>query len=174
VEAQTVHVPCGTELDLGATAKALAADDGARAILESTGSPVLVSLGGDIAVAGDPPAGGWPVLLADDHRTPVTAGGEIVHLAAGGLATSSTTVRRWSRGGRELHHILDPRTGEPVEPWWRTVTVAAGSCVEANTASTAGIVWRKEALKHLTAWRLPARLVAADGAIFRVGGWPEA
>ena len=67
-EDRTVTVPPGVELDLGATAKALAADRAATAVAELTGSGVLVSLGGDIAVAGDPPAGGWSIRIADDHK----------------------------------------------------------------------------------------------------------
>ena len=53
--------------------------------------------------------------------------GPDVALATGGLATSSTTVRRWRAGGAELHHIVDPRTGLPAAEVWRTVTVAAGT-----------------------------------------------
>src|SRR2546430_285215 len=84
----------------------------ARAALEAAGpgAGVLVSLGGDIAVAGVAPAGGWVVQLSEDSGAPIREGAEAVTIASGGLATSSTTVRRWQRGGVELHHILDPRT----------------------------------------------------------------
>ena len=139
-ERRLLCLPAGTELDLGATAKALAADRAARAAAARTGSGVLVSLGGDIAVSGPGPDGGWPVLIADDHRAPLDSGGPVVAIATGGLATSSTIVRRWRAGSVELHHIVDPRTGRPAESVWRTATVAAASCVDANTASTAAIV----------------------------------
>ncbi len=65
-----MRVPAGVELDLGATAKALAADRAAAAVSEATGAGVLVGLGGDVAVAGEPPEGGWPVRIADDHAAP--------------------------------------------------------------------------------------------------------
>src|SRR5690348_11711692 len=93
----------GTELDLGATAKAWAADRIARAAHEATGCGVLVSLGGDLAVAGEAPDAGWPVLVTEDHRSR-NAAGQTVAIRDGGLATSSTSVRRWRAGGAELHH----------------------------------------------------------------------
>jgi len=71
-----------------------------------------------------------------------------------------------------VHHIVDPRTGDVATPCWRTVTVAAGSCVDANTAGTAAIVLGPAAPRWLTDRALPARLVADDGAIALVAGWP--
>jgi thiamine biosynthesis lipoprotein len=96
----------------------------------------------------------------------------VVRMHGGGLATSSTAVRRWRRGGRAYHHVLDPRTGLPAEPVWRTVTVAAANCVDANSASTAAIVRGRRAADWLAALRLPSRLVDAAGAVLRVAGWP--
>jgi thiamine biosynthesis lipoprotein len=170
-ERSTVRLRPGTELDLGATAKALASDSIAAAVHEATGSGVLVSLGGDVAVAGDAPDGGWPVRVADDHRGDGT-GGETVAIRDGGLATSSTTVRRWRAGAREVHHIVDPATGSPVPEAWRTVTVAAGTCIDANTAATAAIVRGADAPAWLESLGLAARLVRPDGAVVRTGGWP--
>lgn len=167
----TVRVPAGTMLDLGATAKALAADRAARAIHAATGTPVLVSLGGDIALAGPAPAAGWPVRVSDDHRRQ-GPGDEVVEIRDGGLATSSTAARRWGPRG-SLHHIMDPRTGAPAPEAWRTVSVAARTCLEANVASTAAIVRGRAAPGWLAARGLPARLVAPDGAVTRVAGWPE-
>jgi FAD:protein FMN transferase len=171
VDARTrsVRIPAAVELDLGATAKAFAADRIAARISDATGAHVLVSLGGDLAVHGAPP-GGWPVLVTDDHRH--RAAGQVVAISAGGLATSSTTVRRWRRGGRDLHHIVDPATGEPAAEHWRTVSVAAATCVDANTASTAAILRGPDAPAWLAARSLPARLVAADGGVVHVAGWP--
>jgi thiamine biosynthesis lipoprotein len=167
LDGRTLRLPPGVLLDLGATAKALAADRAARAA--ATG--VLVNLGGDIALAGPAPEGGWPIGLADGHRDEA---GATVALSAGGLATSSTTQRRWRRGGRELHHVLDPRTGEPAPAVWRTVSVAAATCVEANTASTAALVLGEDAPAWLESRGLAARLVRADGAVTGTWGWPLA
>jgi len=172
-ERRIVRLPVGTELDLGATAKALAADRAARAAALRTGAGVLVSLGGDIAVDGPIPDGGWPVLIADDHRARLDGPGPVVAIASGGLATSSTHVRRWRAGTTELHHIVDPRSGRPADAAWRTVSVAAASCVDANTASTAAIVLGRSAPAWLAARGLSARLVEAGGGVVAVGGWPE-
>jgi thiamine biosynthesis lipoprotein len=169
----TVRMPRGVEIDLGATAKALAADRSAFAVAELTGSGVLVSLGGDIAIAGAAPTGGWPIFVTDDHRSTHGADGQTIALEAGGLATSSTTVRRWIAGGGDHHHILDPRSGLSADEIWRTVSVAAPTCVEANVASTAAIVRGEGALPWLEELGLPARLVSRDGAVATVAGWPE-
>jgi thiamine biosynthesis lipoprotein len=171
-ERRSIRIPSGVELDLGATAKALAADRAATAAANRTGVGILVSLGGDIAVAGPVPLGGWPVRIADDHRASLDGPGPVVGLGSGGLATSSVTVRRWRGGEHELHHILDPRTGRPASSCWRTASVAAPSCVDANTASTAAVLLGEAALEWLAERRLPARLVAVSGEAVCVGGWP--
>jgi len=168
-----VRVPPGIEVDLGATAKALAADRAAGAAFRATGSSVLVNLGGDIAVAGPAPGGGgWPILVTDDHRAPSVADGQVVAIAAGGLATSSTTVRRWRTSGGVAHHVVDPETGRSATEVWRTVSVAALSCVAANTASTAAIVVGEDAPRLLARLGVAARLVRPDGRVVAVGGWP--
>jgi thiamine biosynthesis lipoprotein len=174
--AGTVRIPAGTALDLGATAKALAVDRAATAIAAATAAGVLVNVGGDLAAAGPLPPAGWPVRLTDDStredvRTPGRTG-PVIRLHGGGLATSSTAVRRWRRAGRSYHHVLDPRTGLPVEPVWRTVTVTAASCVDANTASTAAVVRGRGSPEWLAGLGLPSRLVDAAGAVHRVAGWP--
>jgi thiamine biosynthesis lipoprotein len=170
--AATVHLRRGAELDLGATAKSWAADRLARAALDATGSAVLVSLGGDVAVAGQPPEGGWPILVTDDSRAQA-ATGQTVSIREGGLATSSTTVRRWRAGQIEMHHIVNPRNGTPAEACWRTVSVAAQSCLEANTAATAAIVLGSRALAWLEERSICARLVRTDGNVQTTGGWPS-
>ena len=172
-ERRTVRARRGVELDLGATAKALAADRIAARLAAAAGCGVLVSLGGDVAVAGASPAAGWCVLVSDDHSAPLAADGQRVTITSGGLATSSTTVRRWRTDRGEMHHLLDPRTGLPARTRWRTVTVAAQSCVDANVASTAALVLGDAAVAWLGRRSLPARLVRRDGMVTTVGGWPE-
>jgi thiamine biosynthesis lipoprotein ApbE len=175
LDGRTLTMPAGVRLDLGATAKAWAADRSAAKIAARTGGGVLVSLGGDIAVAGPPPDTGWQIRVQDVTGLPGDPpAGPYARIAIrdGGLATSSTAARRWRRGGDVLHHILDPRTGLPAEPVWRTVSVAAGSCADANAASTAAIIRGRRALGWLAQLGLPARLVDATGAVFTVAGWP--
>ncbi|MCD9875705.1 FAD:protein FMN transferase [Streptomyces guryensis] len=171
--ARRLRLPPGTALDLGATAKALAADRAAHRAAEVTGCGVLVNLGGDLSAAGQAPPGGWRIAIADDHAAPDTANRPTVSITGGGLATSGTTVRTWRRGGRRLHHIVDPATGDIPAPVWRTVSVAAVSCVAANTAATEAVVLGERALGRLRRAGLPARLVRVDGTVERVCGWPE-
>jgi len=168
-----VQLAGGAQLDLGATAKAWAADRCAEIIAAKADSGVLVSLGGDIAVAGPAPADGWRVRVTDDHAAGPQAPGQTVTIRSGGLATSSTTVRTWALGGRRVHHIIDPATGEPARSCWRTVSVAAGSCVDANTASTAAIIRGEAAVSWLRDAGLPARLVREDGSAQTTAGWPR-
>ncbi|MGW5774404.1 FAD:protein FMN transferase [Streptomyces longwoodensis] len=165
-------LPPGTRLDLGATAKARTADRAARQAAAATGCGVLVGLGGDLAVAGPAPEGGWRIALADDHAQSVTEQSPAVAVTGGALATSGIRVRTWLRGGRTLHHIVDPHTGEPAPPVWRTVTVTAATCADANTASTAAIVLGERAVHWLRSTGLPVRLVGLDGTVVRLGGWP--
>jgi len=174
---RTLVLPRGIELDVGATAKALAADRAATKIAAELGTGALVSLAGDVSVAGRSPAGGWLITIGDDHSEPrphhLTGADTTVQITSGGLATSGTTRRRWRSGGQLRHHIIDPRTGQCAPPLWRTVSVAAGNCVDANTASTAAIILGAAAPQWLAAAGVPARLVTHTGEIRTVAGWPE-
>ncbi len=172
---QAARVPDGVVLDLGATAKALAADRAAGHIAAQAGCGVLVNLGGDIRVAGPPPAGGWHIGIADDAGPdglpPGSRPAHAVIITAGGLATSSPMVRAWRRGTADLHHIVRPGTGLPARTCWQAVSVAAASCVDANAASTASIIRGERAPRWLASLSLPARLVRQDGTVLTVGGW---
>ncbi len=171
-EAGTVRVPAGVSVDLGATAKALACDRAAEAAGEAAGCGVLVSLGGDIAIAGPAPIEGWRVRVTDDHRADTSAPGQWISLRSGGLATSSTAVRRWRNAAGHAHHLVDPATGNSAASVWRTVSVTAATCLDANTASTATIIRGERALRWLDSLGLPSRLVAVDGTVAHVAGWP--
>ncbi len=168
---RTVTLPAGTKLDLGATAKALAADRAALAIGDRLGCGVLVSLGGDVAVAGPAPEGGFVVGVADRCTSAEPA--EVITLRSGGLASSGIGMRRWRLGRQDVHHIVNPRTGLPAETCWRTATVAASSCVQANGASTAAVVRGTSAVAWLEDLGLPARLVRLDGWVTSTSAWPR-
>ncbi|MCU1503750.1 MAG: thiamine biosynthesis protein, partial [Ilumatobacteraceae bacterium] len=160
-------------IDLGATAKGLAADRAAVRASRACGGGVLLSLGGDIAVAGEAPPEGWVVGVADSHRTAFADADQAVVLWTGGLATSSVTVRSWRRGDETHHHVIDPSTGRSTTGPWRTVTVAALSCVAANVSSTAAIVLGDDAAPWLVERGHAARLVPVSGPVQRLNGWPE-
>lgn len=168
----SIRIPRGVRLDLGATAKAWAADRAAAAAARSTGCSVLVGIGGDIATCGPAPASGWRIRVTDDHRSPLSAPGQTVSILGGGLATSSTAVRRWSHNGHTMHHVIDPRTGSPARTIWRTVSVAAADCTEANIAATAALIRGEAAPGWLERQGMHARLVPWEGSTVTVGGWP--
>ncbi len=180
LDGRSLRMPPGIKLDFGATAKGLGADWAARAAIAAAGrGGVLVSLGGDVAAGGEPPQGGWPVLIADEHRqitrsTLDDAPTQLVRLPAGAIATSSTTGRQWWRAGKKMHHIVNPRTGQPTTGPWRTVSVTAATCAEANAAATAAIVSGDGAAAWLAARHMPARLVSHVGTVLHVSGWPDA
>lgn len=168
-----VKVPAGCALDLGATGKAWASDLVARTIADELGCDLVVSLGGDVRLDGPDEAAPrtWPVSVTEipgdrNHE-------ELVWVTGGGLATSSTTSRRWRHGAQEHHHLIDPRTGSPTTGVWRTVTATGPTCVAANTATTAALVLGQRAVPWLEERGVCARLVARDGSVARVGKWPD-
>lgn len=177
LDADTLTLPAGLSLDLGASAKAVAADLAAAEVHRRLGCGVLVSLGGDLASAGPGPQdkqseakpGQWQILVQDLPADPA----QHISLAPGfALATSSTQKRRWLHQGTQVHHILDPRFGLPAEPVWRSVTVAAPTCLEANAFSTGAIVRGFKALEWFRTQGISARFVDSSGRVATTGGWP--
>jgi FAD:protein FMN transferase len=168
----TVRVPEGVVLDLGATAKAFAADLAANVIFDQLNCGVLVNLGGDIAVAGPAPDAGWRIGVDDGTGVDGSVREQCVAVEAGGIATSCPAVRSWRRGEQDLHHILVPATGRPAEIYWSSVSVAAATCFDANTASTASIIRGHSALSWLHTLGLPARLTRRGDDVVTTGGWP--
>jgi thiamine biosynthesis lipoprotein ApbE len=183
--ARLLWLPPRTHLDLSATARAWAVDRCAGRLAGTLGCGVLVGLGGDIAVAGQVPAGGWRIRVQDVAPLPVReprpkagparpagSASTVVAIHDGGLSTSSRSARRWRVD--PLHYILDPRGGMPAAPFWRTVSVAAATCMFASAASAAAMIRGRHAKEWLASLRLPARLVALDGRVHTVAGWPAA
>jgi len=128
-----------------------------------------------VSVAGDLPGAapdGRPWAVAVSER-PGAAAESLVALTEGGLATSSTQVRRWTSGGVRRHHLLDPRTGLPAEGPWRTVTAVGRDCLAANAATTAALVLGADAVDWLREHDVAARLVGRDGVVCTTGDWPD-
>jgi len=162
-----VRIPVCTALDLGATGKAWAADLVATAYERNLCGSAVISVGGDLRIA-NPDGTPWTVAVSERPDAEPT----LVRLDSGGMATSSTQVRRWTRAGTRRHHVIDPRTGLPATERWRTVTATGPTCIAANTASTAAIVLGDAAPEWLAGRSVSARLVAHDGAVRPVGAWP--
>jgi thiamine biosynthesis lipoprotein len=167
-----VRIPRGVRLDLGSSAKALAVDRAAARITGQLDIGVLVSVGGDVAAAGPPPPQGWAIGIAVDSSTPSDQVDQVVAIRCGGLASSSTAVRRWRVGADTFHHIVDPSTGNCSPPYWTLVSATGASCVDANTVTTAAVVWGAQAIERLRSFDQAVRLMRKDGEIFTLGGWP--
>jgi thiamine biosynthesis lipoprotein len=170
LDGDRLWMPAGTQLDLGATAKAVASDWCAAAVADQLDTGVLVSLGGDIATAGNGPEGGWQITVQDvpDDRP------QQITLADGAAAATSSTVRRtWHRDGTAMHHLVDPATALPATGPWRSVTVVAESCARANTVTTAALVKGSAAVAWLRSTGLPARLVSHGGSPTSLNQWPQ-
>jgi thiamine biosynthesis lipoprotein len=148
--------PPGVRLDLNGVVKALAADEA----LDLLSGPGFVAAGGDVAVRGSA-----VVALPD---------GDTIRVGGGGIATSGSTKRRWSRNGHVQHHLIDPATGRPSRSRWREVTVAAGSCFAADVAAKVAFLLDGDGPAWLEARALPARLAAGDGAVVETSRWREA
>jgi thiamine biosynthesis lipoprotein len=134
--------PPGTLLDLNGVVKSLAAD----AALDLIDGDGFVSAGGDVAARGGAVVG--------------LPGGGSVLLHDGGVATSGSTKRRWTRGGELQHHLIDPRTGRPARSRWDEVTVAAGSCVSADVAAKAAFLLSDDGPAWLDECGLAGRFLA--------------
>lgn len=130
-----VVLPTGVRIDAGGIGKGLAADLTATQAVASGATSALVSLGGDLRVAGEPPVGGWEVEV--DHHLADPAR---INLRAGALATSSVLRRRWATPRGTAHHTIDPRTGESSTGDAVAVSVVAGEAWWAEALSTAILV----------------------------------
>jgi FAD:protein FMN transferase len=142
-DGRTVRVPPGVGLDPGALGKGLAADLVADELLAAGAAGVLVNVGGDLRVGGEPPEGeGWTIGLQLQWGRPCRW-----VLADGGIATSSSQRRRWSVAGQTRHHLIDPSSGRPLEDPPATVSVVAGQAWWAEAAATAiavgGLSWAR-------------------------------
>ena len=150
----------GVRLDLGGIGKGYAAERAAEIL--GVAGPCLVNAGGDVATRG----GSWTIGVetADEPLT--------LELSASyALATSGRDRRRWTRGGRELHHLIDPRTGAPAESDLVRVTVVAPDAIEAEVAAKSLFLAGADvAVGEANATGTPAVLVTEDGRTLIAGG----
>ncbi len=172
---RTVAVPPGVHLDLGATAKALAADRAADRIADALGCGVLVNLGGDVAVSGSAP----DRRVGRRHRRrrarrSADAVDQVVHpLTPAAWPRPGPRRGRGYADGRTVHHIVDPWTGDPAAPVWSLVSTAGGQlrggqCLEHGRGGVGD-----DAVGTWPDLGVPARLVAPTGSVVHVGDWPR-
>lgn len=126
-----VELPAGVGIDLGGIAKGWTVDRVAVSL--ATHGPVLVDAGGDIRAIGMPGGEPWPVAVQDPFDE--TRDCAVLALNGGAVATSSIGRRRWQRNGQTMHHLIDPRTGQPSDSDLHTVTVLADTAEEAEVSA---------------------------------------
>lgn len=161
-----VRLPDGVQVDPGGLGKGLAADLVATAAVDLGAAGAMVSIGGDLRVAGTPPAQGWEVEL--DHHVVAPAR---VNVLDGAVATSTTLRRRWRTTGGEAHHVIDPRTGRPSTGELVACSVVAAEAWWAEAVATALLVgWGEPGTHDL----LDGLLVDAGALLTHADGHQEA
>lgn len=147
-------LPPGMEIDLGGICKEYAVDRAAMAITAAADCPALVNFGGDLRTTRAKAAGRWAVAI--ESLDPGKASGGLLQIGEGAIATSGDAKRFLLKAGKRYSHILDPRTGWPVENPPRSITVAARTCVQAGTLSTLAMLLGPDAEAFLKAEKAEA------------------
>lgn len=164
VAGHAIRLPAGMTIDAGGIGKGLAADLAVAHALESGAHGAMASIGGDVAMSGRPPEGGWTVRV----ECPVPDDGLVgtIAVSGGGVATSSTRSRRWWHDGAEQHHVIDPWTGAPsaTDLWSVTVVARSGWLAEAH-ATAALLAGSDHVIDYLDSNLLSGVAVVDDGRV---------
>ncbi len=133
-----ILLPPGMSLDLGGIAKGWIAEQ-AAIILSDFSSVCAVNAGGDMFLVGLPEGQDkWPVAIEDPLQPEIDI--TTIRVDPGAVATSSVAKRVWKQGERSRHHLIDPRTGEPAQTAWLSVTVVAPHAWEAEVFAKALLI----------------------------------
>ena len=164
---RTVTLPKGALLDFGGIAKGMAVDAAVAALTRLGIGPALVNAGGDLATAGAPPDGAWSLAV------PGVGAPGVIALRGGALATSSIGQRTWRQGQTPRHHLLDPRTGAPVDNGVWAVTVAAQTCAQAEVAAKVALILGEDAgTAFLARWGIAGAFIMTAGRRVATADWP--
>ena len=168
--AHSVSIPTGMALDFGGIAKGWTVDHVASALAPL--GPVLVDAGGDLRVVGSVDGEAWPIAVQDPFEPDRDR--TVVHLRDDALATSSIGGRQWHRGGRLVHHLIDPRTGTAAESDLHSVTVRAPRAASADVAAKVVLVLGSiSGSAYLRARGLSGLLTTVRGIEIRVGDFQQ-
>jgi FAD:protein FMN transferase len=154
----------GMRLDLGGVVKEYAADRAAQICRDAGIAHGIVDLGGDLAVVGAHSDGAaWTAGIKAPRDT--TNAIARIELHSGGLATSGDYERSMIVDGRRYSHIIDPKSGYPIESF-ASVSVLATSCLIAGSASTLGMLLGPQAGRAwLQALGVPFLCIDTDGNV---------
>lgn len=166
---QRIHLPMpGMEIDFGGFGKEYAADRAAAMLIERGVQSGYVNLGGDLRVIGPQPDGqAWSIGIQDPRKIDQTIAA--IPVQSGALATSGDYERFFELDGRRYCHILDPRSGQPVQAW-RSVSVLAPLTIAAGSYSTIAMLKGEAGLAFLEDSNLAFLAVSAEGQIHRSDG----
>lgn len=164
-----VRLPPGVGIDLGGIGKGAAADLVSASLMNAGADGVSVSIGGDVRVRGVGPAEEpWRIDLVPTEgpdRPPL-----VVHLFDGAVCTSRTDLRSWQHATGTVHHVIDPRNGQPTAPVITAVSVLAAQAIDAEPLTKAALVAGPADVREvLDLHDAPAVIVTADGDLHAVG-----
>lgn len=163
---RAVTLPAGTTLDAGGLGKGLAADVIVDETIAAGACGALVEIGGDISVRGRPPTGsGWPIAIGGPD--------ELIEIARGGVATSSSHLRTWVTDGDRRHHLIDPATLRSSSTDVESCTVIAGTAAWAEAFTKVAFArGAATAIDEFERRGLPASITTSDGVV-ATSGWSE-
>ncbi len=164
----TLTVPATTAIDLGGIGKGFAADIVAEELIEAGATGVVVNVGGDVRVMGQPADdSSWYLGIEDPTRPPDHLA--FIRLEDGGVATSGTTIKKWATAsGGTAHHLIDPSRGAPSATTLLTATVIASDAATAEAFATSAMMMQgPQAAAMLDSVGLAGLVVASDGQAFR-------
>jgi len=148
LEGDTLTIPEGVEIDLGAVAKGYAGDRLMELFASEGVTSAIVSLGGNVQTLGAKPDGSsWRVAI----QAPEGGYAAVVEAADKAVVTSGGYQRYFVEDGEAYHHIMDPSTGRPAEGGLASVTIVADSGTQADGLSTALFVMGREGAEKY--WR---------------------
>lgn len=158
---RTTSVKLGRRpVDLGGIGKGYAVREAAR-ILAGSGTGVLVEAGGDLATQGCGPLGRpWRASVEDPFAGPEPVA--VLDVSDAAAATSSIRLRQWVSGGRPVHHLIDPRTGQPADSGLRSVTVVGPDPAVAEVWSKSLFIHGRMAIRSVSTARDLAALWVDD------------
>ncbi len=157
---RAIRLPRGLRIDLGGIAKGWIAERAARKLAQYAAA-CTVSAGGDMFMLGLPMgAASWEVALEDPRDTDNTLA--ILNVNEGALATSSIVRRRWQQGTRTMHHLIDPRTGQPADTDWLSVSVVAPHAATAEVFAKVLLIAGSRDADRISARRSDIAYLAVD------------
>lgn len=144
----TFTMPANMEIDLGGLGKEYAVDKAIQVVQSITEIPVLVNFGGDLAATA-PRINSQPWSIGIEHPSKSANKAVYVKIRQGALATSGDANRYLLKDGKRYSHVLNVKTGWPVDEAPNSITVAAPKCIQAGILATLALLQGNKAEEYL-------------------------